>query len=127
LSTPFRAKPLGQYRQPHLWLDEPDRDLRPEFALTQNLASPAFDLGRHHTDLIAAFIEEYRKAFNAATGDRSTAQTKAKRELTQMEKKIAGIPRAIEDGMCHPPMKAMMAAPESRKTRPTTFLQHTPI
>ena len=79
-----------------------------------------------HPELIAAFVEEYRKAFNAAAGDRSSAQTEAKRELKQIEKKIAGILTAIEDGMYHGSMKAKMTDLESRKARLTAFLDDSP-
>lgn len=51
-----------------------------------------------HPDLIAMFVEEYRKAFNAAAGERSNAQDNAKRALKQIEKKITGMLAAIEDG-----------------------------
>lgn len=79
-----------------------------------------------HPDLIAAFVEEYRKAFNAAAGDCSSAQDNAKRELKQIEKKITGILAAIEDGMYHPSMKAKMADLENRKTRLTAFPEDSP-
>jgi site-specific DNA recombinase len=79
-----------------------------------------------HPELIAVFVEEYRKAFNAAAGDRSTEQDNARRELKQIEKKIAGILQAIEDGMYHPSMKAKMADLEARKTRLITFLEDSP-
>ncbi|WP_423208842.1 recombinase family protein [Paracoccus yeei] len=79
-----------------------------------------------HPDLIAMFVEEYRKAFNAAAGDRSSAQDNAKRALKQIEKKITGMLAAIEDGMYHPSMKAKMAALESRKAELATFLADTP-
>ncbi|RDD96185.1 recombinase family protein [Paracoccus pantotrophus] len=79
-----------------------------------------------HPELIAAFIEEYRRAFNEAAGDRSSAQDQAKRDLKQVEKKITGILAAIEDGMYHPSMKTKMADLETRKTRLTAFLEDTP-
>lgn len=79
-----------------------------------------------HPELIAAFVEEYRKAFNAAAGDRSGAQDNARRELKQIEKKIAGILTAIEDGMYHPSMKAKIADLENRKSQLTTFLEDSP-
>nr|WP_281348989.1 zinc ribbon domain-containing protein [Paracoccus limosus] len=79
-----------------------------------------------HPELIAAFVEEYRKAFNAAAGDRSNALDHARRELKQVEKKIAGILSAIEDGLYHPSMKAKMADSESRKAQLTAFIEDTP-
>ena len=75
---------------------------------------------------IAAFVEEYRKAFNAAAGDRSNALDHARRELKQVEKKIAGILSAIEDGLYHPSMKAKMADFESRKAQLTVSIEDTP-
>ncbi|WP_380711138.1 zinc ribbon domain-containing protein, partial [Sinirhodobacter huangdaonensis] len=79
-----------------------------------------------HPDLITTFVEEYRKAFNAAAGDRSSAPDKAKRELKQIEKKITGILTAIEDGMYHPSMKAKMADLESTEAKLTAFLEDRP-
>ena len=79
-----------------------------------------------HPDLIAAFVEEYRKAFNAAAGDRSSDRDNARRDLKQIEKKIAGILAAIEDGMYHPSMKTKMADLEARKAQLTAFLEDTP-
>ena len=79
-----------------------------------------------HPELIAAFVEEYRKAFNAAAGDRSNALDHARRELKQVEKKIAGILSAIEDGLYHPSMKAKMADFESRKAQLTVSIEDTP-
>lgn len=79
-----------------------------------------------HPKLIAAIVEEYRKAFNAAAGDRGNALDHARRELKQVEKKIGGILTAIEDGMYHGSMKAKMADLESRKALLTAFIQDTP-
>ena len=79
-----------------------------------------------HPDLITTFVEEYRKAFNAAAGDRCSARDHAKRELKRIEKKITGILSAIEDGMYHPSMKAKMADLESTKAKLTAFLEDSP-
>ncbi|MCA0851371.1 recombinase family protein, partial [Salipiger thiooxidans] len=54
-------------------------------------------------------------AWNAAQADTQAARTKAERELAQVEKKIAGLLSAIEDGMYHPSMKEKMAGLEDRK------------
>nr|WP_280517751.1 recombinase family protein [Falsirhodobacter halotolerans] len=79
-----------------------------------------------HPELIVAFVEEYRRAFNAAAGNRSADRTKAERELAQIDRKIAGILSAIEDGMYHPSMKAKMEGLEVRKTELTRSLAETP-
>lgn len=79
-----------------------------------------------HPELIAAFVEEYRRAFNAAAGRRSNDHAVARKELTQIEAKIAGLLTAIEDGMYHPSMKAKMEALEARKVELTKMLAETP-
>ncbi|MDB6455203.1 recombinase family protein, partial [Falsirhodobacter sp. 20TX0035] len=61
-----------------------------------------------HPELIVAFVEEFRRAFNAAAGHRRAERAKAERDLAQIDRKIAGILSAIEDGMYHPSMKAKM-------------------
>lgn len=68
-----------------------------------------------HPELVAVFVDEYRRAFNEAASDRTADQEKARRELRQVEKKIAGILSAIEDGMYHPSMKEKMAELEGTK------------
>jgi site-specific DNA recombinase len=68
-----------------------------------------------HPALLATFVEEYRRAWNAAQADTQAARAKAERELVQVEKKIAGLLSAIEDGMYHPSMKSKMSALEDRK------------
>lgn len=55
-----------------------------------------------HPELIAAFVEEYPKAFNAAPRVRSSTQDNARRELKQIERKTAGIIAAIGDGIRSP-------------------------
>ena len=68
-----------------------------------------------HPALLDTFVEEYRRAWNAAQADTQAARAKAERELAQVEKKIAGLLSAIEDGMYHPSMKEKMAGLEDRK------------
>ncbi|WP_229582893.1 recombinase family protein [Paracoccus sp. S-4012] len=70
-----------------------------------------------HPDLVAAFVEEYRRAWNKAQAGASAGRTRAQRELVQAEKKIAGLLQAIEDGMYHPSMKAKMQDLETTRTR----------
>ena len=68
-----------------------------------------------HPALLATFVEEYRRAWNAAQADTQAVRARAERELAQVEKKIAGLLSAIEDGMYHPSMKSKMAELEDRK------------
>ena len=79
-----------------------------------------------HPDLITTFVEEYRKAFNAAAADAGADREKASRDLAKAEKKIASILTAIEDGMYHPSMKEKMAALEKEKAELTAFLADRP-
>lgn len=79
-----------------------------------------------HPDLIAAFAEEYRRAFNETAADANAERDKAKRDLAKVEKKIASILAAIEDGMYHPSMKEKMAALEGEKSSLARFLATSP-
>tara|TARA_R110000850_G_scaffold113041_4_gene227553 strand:+ start:2002 stop:3648 length:1647 start_codon:yes stop_codon:yes gene_type:complete len=79
-----------------------------------------------HPDLIATFIEEYRRAFNAEAAGADAAREKARRELAQVEKKISGILSAIEDGMYQPSMKDRMSDLETDKEKLTVFLEESP-
>ena len=79
-----------------------------------------------HPELIAAFVEEYRQAWNAARAGASAGREKQERELAQVEKKIAGILAAIEDGMYHPSMKAKMSELETTKAQLTASLAASP-
>ncbi|TJZ82031.1 recombinase family protein [Paracoccus hibiscisoli] len=79
-----------------------------------------------HPELVAAFVEAYRLAFNEAAGRRSSDHDAGRRELAQIEGKITGILTAIEDNMYHPSMKAKMEALEARKTELIRMLAETP-
>ena len=79
-----------------------------------------------HPDLIATFVEEYRRAFNAEAASADAAREKARRDLAQVDKKIAGILAAIEDGMYQPSMKDRMAELEAEKLTLNRFLEESP-
>ncbi|TQS69886.1 recombinase family protein [Rhodobacteraceae bacterium] len=79
-----------------------------------------------HPALLDAFIVEYREAWNAAQADTQTVRARAERELAQVEKKIAGLLSAIEDGMYHPSMKDKMAGLEDRKRSLTAQIAEAP-
>ena len=79
-----------------------------------------------HPDLIATFLEQYRRAFNAEAAGADAAREKARRDLVQVEKKISGILAAIEDGMYQPSMKDRMSELETDKEKLTIFLDESP-
>ncbi|WP_229725904.1 recombinase zinc beta ribbon domain-containing protein [Frigidibacter albus] len=76
--------------------------------------------------LLLELIEEYRKAWNAAQAGISAGREKQERELAQLEKKIAAILAAIEDGFYHASMKAKMAELEATKAQLTASLAASP-
>ncbi len=69
-----------------------------------------------HPDLIATFVEEYRRAFNAEAAGADAAREKARRDHgRRSRRKISGILAAIEDGMYQPSMKDRMSELEAEK------------
>jgi len=79
-----------------------------------------------HPDLVAVFVEEYRRAWNDAQAGQVAARTKSKRDLAQVEQKIAGILSAIEDGMYDPSMKTRMEELKVEKARLSSELAQAP-
>ena len=79
-----------------------------------------------HPKLISTFIEEYRLAFNATAAGADAERAKARRDVAQIDKKIASIMAAIEDGLYQPSMKDRMDQLESEKLTLTRFLETTP-
>ena len=65
-------------------------------------------------------------AWNAAQADTQAARARAEREFAQVEKKIAGLFSAIEDGMYHSSMKENMAVREDRKRSLATQVAEAP-
>ena len=79
-----------------------------------------------HPDLVAVFVEEYRRAWNEAQAGQVATRAKSERDLVQVDRKIAGILSAIEDGMYDPSMKTRMEELKVEKARLTSNLAHTP-
>ncbi|WP_062763514.1 hypothetical protein [Falsirhodobacter sp. alg1] len=79
-----------------------------------------------HPDLVAVFVEEYRRAWNDAQAGQMAARAKTERDLAQVERKIAGILSAIEDGMYEPSMKTRMEELKVEKARLSSGLAETP-
>ena len=79
-----------------------------------------------HPKLIATFVEEYRRVFNAQAAGADANRGQAKRDMAQVDKKIAGIMAAIEDGMYQPSMKGRMAELEAEKHRLSGLVDQSP-
>ena len=79
-----------------------------------------------HPKLISSFIEEYRLVFNAAAAGADADRDQARSKMAQIDKKIAGIMAAIEDGMYQPSMKTRMQELESEKQALSRLLETTP-
>ena len=79
-----------------------------------------------HPKLLELFVEEYRRAFNQEVAGADAAREKARRDLSQVEKKISSIMAAIEDGMYQSSMKERMAELEREKQTLATTLEQSP-
>ena len=77
-------------------------------------------------DLLAQFAEEYRKAFNDAAAGACQERQKAEASLKKVEGKIAGILKAIEDGMYHASLKTKMSELEAEKARLDAIITESP-
>ncbi|MEZ0468952.1 recombinase family protein, partial [Phaeobacter sp. SYSU ZJ3003] len=77
-------------------------------------------------DLLAQFAEEYRKAFNEAAAGACQERQKAEASLKKVDGKIAGILKAIEDGMYHASLKAKMTELEEEKARLKALIKESP-
>jgi len=78
-----------------------------------------------------ALVEKFVQEFNAAIRDasRDTTHRRAREEgrLAQIERKIASIVRAVEDGLYNPAMKERLAALETEKTSIAAELSGMPV
>jgi site-specific DNA recombinase len=66
-------------------------------------------------ELVAEFIRAFQEEINAAAKTAANRGAELKREAETIERKIAGIMAAIEDGMYTPVLKERMKALEARK------------
>jgi DNA invertase Pin-like site-specific DNA recombinase len=66
-------------------------------------------------DMVAAFVEEFQAELNRAAREAEAKLASLRRERGDVERKIEGILRAIEDGMYSPAMKERMASLEARR------------
>jgi len=66
-------------------------------------------------ELVKAFVDEFNAEIRRAAQDSETKRTTLKRALTDIERKIAGIMRAIEDGNYSPTLTKRLGALETDK------------
>ncbi|MGF1611087.1 MAG: hypothetical protein ACFCUQ_16905 [Kiloniellales bacterium] len=66
-------------------------------------------------ELVAAFVEEFQAQVNQSAREAESRLASLRRERAVIESKIAGLLKAIEDGMYTPAMKDRMAALEARR------------
>ena len=75
-------------------------------AIKQNLLTP---------ELVAEFTRAYTQEFNRLVAEAGNQHAEVAGKLTAVERKIAGIMRAIEDGLYQPAMKARLTELEAEK------------
>jgi site-specific DNA recombinase len=73
-------------------------------------------------ELVAEFVRSFQEEVNASRRTAKQRQDEARRELDAVERKMAGVLKAIEDGMYSPVLKDRMQALEARKAELTTVL-----
>jgi site-specific DNA recombinase len=66
-------------------------------------------------ELVKAFVDEFNAEIRRSAQDSETKRTTLKRALTDIERKIAGIMRAIEDGNYNPTLTKRLSALETDK------------
>ncbi|PIP00026.1 hypothetical protein [Pleomorphomonas carboxyditropha] len=69
-----------------------------------------------HPDVIAAFVEEYQREYNAARQAGIAARRGREAKLAKVRQAITRIVDAMADGLYHPSMKEEMSALEERRT-----------
>jgi site-specific DNA recombinase len=67
-------------------------------------------------ELFAEFSKGFHEEINLAAREREASHIQAKQQLAEVERKIGGVMRAIEDGMYTPAMKTRMAELEAKRT-----------
>ncbi|MFC3118863.1 recombinase family protein [Jhaorihella thermophila] len=91
----------------------------------QTLEERVLDGLRHHlldAELIAEFVETYRREYNALRRVAEAEKVKARRDLAKVEKQIEQIVEAVCEGLYHPSMKEKLTRLEARKAELTELL-----
>ena len=73
--------------------------------------------GLLHPELVETYKEEWRAEIARAAQDHTAVVEECERELAGIDRKIAGIMRAIEDGLYSPEMKSRMAELQAVRER----------
>jgi DNA invertase Pin-like site-specific DNA recombinase len=76
-------------------------------------------------DLVTAFVEEFNAEVRRRSGTADADRTAARKALADVERKIAGILRAIEDGAYNPTLTERLTVLEREKTIATAKLKAT--
>ena len=76
-------------------------------------------------DLVAAFADEFNAELRRLAGTAEAERAAAQRVLTDVERKIAGIVKAIEDGAYNPTLKDRLTTLEKQKAAAETKLATT--
>ncbi len=79
-----------------------------------------------HPDLVAVFVEEYRREVERLRKGAGKADAARRRELAKVERQIGRIVEAVKDGFYVPAMKAEMAGLETRRAELAAALAETP-
>ena len=66
-------------------------------------------------ELVAAFVEEFNAELRRLAGEAEADYAVARRTIAEVERKIAGIVKAIEDGAYHPTLKERLTILEREK------------
>jgi site-specific DNA recombinase len=77
-------------------------------------------------ELVAEFVRSFQEEVNASRRTAKQRQEDARRELDAIERKMAGVVKAIEDGMYSPLLKERMKGLEARKAELSAVLAATP-
>ena len=77
-------------------------------------------------DMVEEFAREYQAETNRLCRERERETAGLQAELAAIDRKLAGLLRAIEDGMYNPTMKDRMGSLEVRKTEITKVLGAAP-
>ena len=68
-------------------------------------------------ELVHAFVDAFRHEVEVQRADRAAQHQQRAKDLAAVERKIAGLLKAVEDGMYHPSMKERLTALEVERER----------
>ena len=77
-------------------------------------------------DLVAVFIEEFNAELRRIAKESEVELDRARHAIADVERRIGGIVKAIEDGAYNPTLKARLSAPENEKVQAQARLASIP-